>query len=743
MNISFNLKSLERLSALKHSGLLDRAGREQFGVLTDHVRTMLGVPVAIVSIVDENRQVFAGHCGLPEPWASQGETPMTHSFCQHVVEANDILIVHDANAHELVRDNHAIGDLGVVAYLGVPVRLPSGDIAGALAAIDTEPHDWSDRDVACLRSLARVVEREIAVVASEFRYRSFFEEMQEGYYVASAVRDTKGVLVDVVFEEVNPAFERITGFKEAEVVGTSLSNLVPEALNDMIPAYDHVLRTGELLEHSNAVSTLGGRWFENRIRRLDQNRVASLVTEVTARKRAELALRESEAYWRGLFEQMAEGFILGSVVRDKNGAVVDWRYKEVNRAWGDLVGIPAQHATGQTLRELFPGIEEEWISDIAEVVQSGKPIMFVREIGAIGRWYEGHVQPVGGDDFVIIFLEVTARLGMEAEIRNREKELQTVVESMPVGVLLAEAPSGRIVMQNRRLAELLGHDALGAQSTAEYAMFTAWHADGSPVRPEEYPLAMITSGKAGGHYLEMRYRRPDGSDIWIAADGAAVRDTDGKLTGAVVAVTDISHRKAEEEMQSVINREMSHRLKNTLAMVQAIAMQTLKPVVDREPVKALEKRLHALSSAHDILFDKYWHTAPIKSLVASSLQRLVPSERLETSGPDIQIGPKGALSLSLVLHELATNALKYGALSNDVGRVMLDWTVVGSDAHPVFTLKWEETGGPPVREPSQKGFGSKLIQMGLIGTGGVETSYQPTGFMVVMTAGLSQIQHTE
>jgi len=332
---------------------------------------------------------------------------------------------------------------------------------------------------------------------------------------------------------------------------------------------------------------------------------------------------------------------------------------------------------------------------------------------------------------------------MEAEIRNREKELQTVIESMPVGVLLAEAPSGRIVMQNQRLAQLLGHDALGAQSTGEYDMFTAWHADGSPVKPEEYPLAVITMGKKSEHYLEMRYRRPDGTDVWISADGAAVRDTDGRLTGAVVAVMDISDRKAEEEMQNVINREMSHRLKNTLAMVQAIAMQTLNPVVDREPVKALETRLQALSSAHDILFDKYWHTAPIKSLIASTLQRLVPSERLDVSGPDIQIGPKGALSLSLVLHELATNALKYGALSNDVGRVKLDWSVTQTEDQPAFTLKWEETGGPPVREPSRKGFGSKLIRMGLIGTGGVETSYAASGFKAMMTAGLSQIQHTE
>lgn len=737
------INSTSRLSVLRRSGLLNRPGREQFGVLTDHVTTMLGAPVAIISIVDADRQVFAGHCGLPEPWASRGETPMTHSFCQYVVETNETLIIRDANMDELVKDNMAIGDLGVVAYLGVPVALPTGEIAGALAAIDSEPREWTERDLACLKSLARVVEREISIFLSEIRYRSFFEEMQEGYYVARAIRSPDGLLTDVEFEEVNPAFERLTGFSAAAVVGTRLSKLVPEALPEMLPPYDRVLSTGEVVEHANTVSSLEGRWFENRIRKLDDDHLAALVTDVTGRKRAEIELRESETYWRGLFEQMSEGFILGTAVRNADGRVVDWRYNEVNRAWGELVGIGSDEAAGRTIRELFPGIEEEWITEVTRVLDTGRPNVFVRQVAAIGRTYEGHVHPLQGDDFVILFLDVTERLGMEAALENRQKQLQTVIESMPVGVLLAEAPSGRIVMQNDRIIDMLGHDALIAHSRENYAAFNATHADGTAVLPEEYPLAVITSGKAENAYLEVRYTRPDGSDIWISIDGEAVRDTDGRLTGAVVAVSDITDRKADEEMQTVINREMSHRLKNTLAMVQAIAMQTLRPVTDREPVEALENRIQALSSAHDILFDKYWNSAPIGRLIASTLQRVVPSDRMETDGPDITIGPKGALSLSLVLHELATNAVKYGSLSNELGGIRLDWTVQGSGPDAVFRMVWEESGGPPVQEPSRKGFGSKLIRMGLIGTGGVVTSYQPSGFKAEMTATLAQLQHTE
>lgn len=262
--------------------------------------------------------------------------------------------------------------------------------------------------------------------------------------------------------------------------------------------------------------------------------------------------------------------------------------------------------------------------------------------------------------------------------------------------------------------------------------------------PQIQAVIDLAIAEKGVFELEHRVRQADGNVGWTLSRAVPVLDDRGEIVEWFGAATDITQRKLAEQQQTVINREMSHRLKNTLAMVQAIAMQTLRPIADREPVVALEKRIQALSSAHDILFDKYWHTAPIKSLISATLQRLVPSERLDANGPDLSIGPKGALSLSLVLHELATNAVKYGALSNDIGRIRLHWNVDQHHDGDLFTLIWEETGGPPVdTAPSRTGFGSKLIKMGLIGTGGVETSYEPAGFKAVMTAGLSQIQHTE
>lgn len=273
----------DRLSAIRRSGLLDRSGREQFHHLTEHVRVALQVPVAIISIVDEDRQVFAGHCGLPAPWDDRGETPLTHSFCQHVVERAEVLEVNDADLHELVNSNHAIADLGVRAYLGVPIALPTGELVGALAAIDTSPRQWSEQDLKVLESLALVVEREISVGMSELKYRRLFEDMQEGYYVAEPLRDDAGNVTDVLFEEANPAFERLTGFETNTTLGRRLSVVMPELGNEMLPIFRKVLRTGQSALHVSA-QEIGGRWFENRVRRLEGDRVATVFTDVTQRK---------------------------------------------------------------------------------------------------------------------------------------------------------------------------------------------------------------------------------------------------------------------------------------------------------------------------------------------------------------------------------------------------------------------------------------------------------------------------
>jgi signal transduction histidine kinase len=149
--------------ALAQTGLLDTPPEAAFDRLTELVQRVIGVPVSLVSLIDEDRQFFKSQQGLPEPWCSLRETPLSHSFCQHVVDQRAPLVVEDAREHPLVADNLAIRDLHVIAYLGVPLRVPEGPTIGSLCAIDGEPRAWTEGDVAALEGLAELVMTEIAV----------------------------------------------------------------------------------------------------------------------------------------------------------------------------------------------------------------------------------------------------------------------------------------------------------------------------------------------------------------------------------------------------------------------------------------------------------------------------------------------------------------------------------------------------------------------------------------------------
>ena len=199
-------------------------------------------------------------------------------------------------------------------------------------------------------------------------------------------------------------------------------------------------------------------------------------------------------------------------------------------------------------------------------------------------------------------------------------------------------------------------------------------------------------------------------------------------------------RLEAEADQHVLNHELSHRLKNTFAMIQAIATQTLRGVPDQRPVETFIDRLAALSQAHEVLLQKNWSSASIGMVIHSVLQTLGDRTRLTISGDHLELGPRATLSLSLLLHELMTNAMKYGSLQGDEGHVTVSWHVLDIDGEAEFVLNWRETGGPRVGVPSKTGFGSKLIRMGLAGFGGVNLRYLPEGLAAELRAPLAQIR---
>jgi two-component sensor histidine kinase len=219
--------------------------------------------------------------------------------------------------------------------------------------------------------------------------------------------------------------------------------------------------------------------------------------------------------------------------------------------------------------------------------------------------------------------------------------------------------------------------------------------------------------------------------IWSPEVMAFLRNVADRVESGVA-------RLKAEAQQRVLNHELSHRMKNMLSMVQAIAGQTLKGVTERDAVDAFVSRLHALSSAHNVLLKQNWVVADVGEVIRTVTSALQPPERFDISGPVLTIGPRATLSLSLLLHELTTNAVKYGALSVAAGTVRITWRLdCGSDE---VILSWRERDGPPATAPTRRGFGSRLIGMGLIGTGGVELRYLQAGFEADFRASLQEVQ---
>jgi GAF domain-containing protein len=157
------VKDSDRLDALRATGLLDSDITPSFDRLARLASQVLNAPVALVSLVDADRQFFKSCLGLPEPWASERQAPLTHSFCQHAVASRETLLVDDAREHELLRDNLAIRDMGVIAYAGIPLIMPDGHALGTLCVIDSRPRHWTTYQVQLLKDLAASVVTEISL----------------------------------------------------------------------------------------------------------------------------------------------------------------------------------------------------------------------------------------------------------------------------------------------------------------------------------------------------------------------------------------------------------------------------------------------------------------------------------------------------------------------------------------------------------------------------------------------------
>jgi two-component sensor histidine kinase len=232
--------------------------------------------------------------------------------------------------------------------------------------------------------------------------------------------------------------------------------------------------------------------------------------------------------------------------------------------------------------------------------------------------------------------------------------------------------------------------------------------------------------------IENRYGFPDGRVIWLDVRGNPVEE------GLAIFFRDITERKLAEDHLRLMVHELNHRVKNSLATVQAISAQTLRGrEVPLEVREALTSRLLALAKAHDVLTDARWAGARLEEIAAQAAEPY-GQERFRIEGPGVILPPRAAIAMALAFHELATNAAKYGALSNESGEVQLYWRLKETADAPKLELKWLERGGPPVFPPTRKGFGSRLIQRGLAAefVGEVRMDFPPSGLVCEMVVAL-------
>lgn len=335
-----------------------------------------------------------------------------------------------------------------------------------------------------------------------------------------------------------------------------------------------------------------------------------------------------------------------------------------------------------------------------------------------------------------------ALVAAERALAEREFELEAVLETAPAAVWFTYDPQARQVIRNRFAAELMGlpTDSRKSFGTTDLVIDTIALQDGHTVSREDRPLSKAMRGEQTDNQ-EFSYILPNGVQRTLLSSARPIRGTSGKVIGAVQVSLDITARKQGEEQRRLLVNELNHRVKNTLAVVQSIASQTLRNATSLpEAGRSLASRLVSLAKAHDILTQENWSGADLKDVVAAALSPHANTERLQIVGDEVWLSPALALSLSLGFHELATNAIKYGALSCKEGTVSISWVTSRQEQRKHVRIEWRELDGPPVAAIERKGFGTRMLErlLGPKSAGTVTITFEPTGLVCVFEVDLGE-----
>ncbi len=453
-------------------------------------------------------------------------------------------------------------------------------------------------------------------------------------------------------------------------------------------------------------------------------------TEPRAPLSEEFALQRNEP----LLREAADSTPAPVWMTDSAGAV-----EFMNRAFSELTGIPQEQALGDAwLSVLHPDDlaavrEKRAAAWAAGHVAYTFEARFRRHDGA-WRWFEVSSKPrIDAEGrfhgYVGLAVDRTDALAAQAALSESERRYRELVENQP-DLICRFRRDGEIAFVNCAYAQALG-TTVEALTGADF-----WNWIPETDRPAVEAMLNGLTLEAPEARVENRFRTVDGERWTLWTNRALAFDDEGRWTEAQSTGVDIHERRMAEEHNRLLLNELNHRVKNMLAVVQGIAQQTFKHV-DAAAQRAFESRIGALSRAHSLLTDRQWSPAPLRAIIDDVSHVCgAARERIRTEGPDVMLASRQALSIAMAFHELCTNAVKYGALSNPRGVVDICWRV--SDGG-LLELVWTESGGPPVRTPKKRGYGSRMIEHALAHDlhGSVKLAFERGGLVCTIAAPLN------
>ena len=593
-------------------------------------------------------------------------------------------------------------------------------------------------------------------------------------FICQPIRDSNGV-VDGIFVEGSDVTERVEAervARESETLFRRVAETMPNHVwtsptdglldwfNSRVYEYSGA-RPGELdgqgwasIVHPDDLAVAAAAWTERllsgedyevefRLRRSDgtyrwhiaravplfdaEGRIERWIgtnTDIDDQKRTLVALAESEARLSLAIEagRLAVWELDAAAMRITQSAALNSMYGFTEGDTPSLTDYQARYAPGEAERLAKLG---------QEVLARGESALEaeVRHIlpGDIEKWFLIRAEILeGGRRALGVVIDVTAQKRVEAQLVESERRFSLSQNAAGIASLELDVATGNVIGSD-------GFWDLWGLSKRESVHISVLE---GIVVPEDAEVRSTETTRQAGNAkpsVEYRIRRADTGELrWLARNIEFTYDEQGRPLKMFGIMQDVTERKNAEARQELLTHELEHRIKNILAMVSAIATQTLRNTDIDTGREAFNQRLRALASAHDILTRTRWTNAELGEVVQSATATL-PADRVSTEGPRIRLEPKMALSFALAIHELGTN---YGSFSIDAGRVDIRWSIAEEAGGPELTWSWTESGGPTVSEPTRRGFGRFLIErvLGADFQGDVQLKYRPEGLVCTLRA---------